>query len=119
MPGRMQVFVLLVCACVAGACVDQPYPDLEPQSRVIALWDPLDCGSDPHRVVIELEDTLGVPISHSVPCEIGGLTFDVPHWGVWQGRVYAWRIGPEIRSVLAVRVDVDAPIIHWIVETPR
>lgn len=100
------------------SCIDSPLPDPEPQARIVAAWDPLACG-DPHRVVVELEDDLGIPISRSVPCELGGVSLDVPHWGVWRGRIYAWRTGPDIRSVVSVRIDVDSPIIHWFVDTPQ
>lgn len=110
-------FWLLFGTCVSG-CVDQPLPDLEPQARIVASWDPLLCG-DPHRVVVELEDDDGAPLSGSVPCGIGGLTLDVRHWGVYRGRVYAWSLGPVIRSVLTVRLDVDAPIVSWTLDTPR
>jgi hypothetical protein len=108
---------VLVTVAATG-CIDQPYMEPEPQSRIVAAWDPLACG-EPHRVAVELEDHLGIPISRSVPCEIGGVTLDVPHWGVWSGRIYAWRVGLDIRSVLAVRIDVDTPIVHWFVETPQ
>lgn len=85
---------------------------------MVAMWDPLACG-DPHRVAVELEDELGVPISRSVPCNLGSVSLDVPHWGVWTGRIYSWRIGPDIRSVMPVRFEVDEPIIHWYVDTPQ
>jgi hypothetical protein len=101
-----------------GACVDQPLPDPEPQARLVVSWDPTVCG-DPHRIVVELEDAAGVPLSRSVPCIAAGMTLDIPHWGVYRGRVYAWTYGPEIRSELTVRVDVDAPIVNWTVDTPR
>ncbi len=111
------VFWLCFGTCVSG-CIDTPLPDLEPQARVVAAWDPLDCG-EPHRVVFELEDEAGVPISRSVPCEIGGVTIDIPHWGIYLGRVYAWTFGPEIRSVAHVRLEVDQPVLFWTVDTPR
>jgi hypothetical protein len=120
-PSRPHLVASLIAALVLVAvtgCADQPYPESEPISRIVAAWDPLACG-EPHRVAVELEDHLGLPISRSVPCELGGVTLDVPHWGVWLGRIYAWRIGPDIRSVLSVRVDVDSPIIHWYVDTPQ
>ena len=110
-------FCASVAACIAG-CVDTPLPDLEPQARVVASWDPLACG-DPHRVVIELEDEDGRPISRSVPCAVGGVTIDIARWGVYLGRVYAWTLGAEIRSVLHVRLEVDQPVIFWTVDTPR
>lgn len=103
--------------CVAG-CIDTPLPDLEPQARIVAAWDPLLCG-EPHRVVIELEDDGGAKVSKSVPCNAGGTTIDVLHWGVYRGRIYAWLLGPEIRSVVHVRLDVDAPVVFWHVDTPR
>ena len=103
--------------CVAG-CVDAPLPDVEPQARIVAAWDPLLCG-DPHRVVIELEDDAGAKLSRSVPCDAGGVTIDIVHWGVYRGRIYAWALGPEIRSVTYVRLDVDAPVIFWTIDTPR
>jgi hypothetical protein len=111
------VFWLCFGACVGG-CVDTPLPDIEPQARVVASWDPLLCG-DPHRVVIELEDSDGRMLSRSVPCDAGGVTIDIDRWGVYLGRVYAWTFGPEIRSVSNVRLDVDAPIVLWTVDTPR
>ena len=110
-------FWLTFGTCVSG-CVDQPVEPPEPQARIIASWDPLDCG-EPHRVVVELEDDAGAPISGSVPCEVGGLTLDLRHWGIYRGRIYAWTLGLVIRSVLAVRLDVDAPVVAWTVATPR
>ena len=110
-------FWLCFGTCVSG-CVDAPLPDIEPQARIVASWDPLDCG-DPHRVVIELEDDDGRAFSRSVPCEVGGVTLDISHWGIYRGRVYAWTVGPEIRSVVHVRLEVDQPVIFWTVDTPR
>ena len=104
--------------CVSGCLDGAPPPDVEPQARIVAAWDPTECG-EPHRVVVELEDDGGAPVSGSVPCEIGGLTLDVRHWGIYRGRVYAWMLGPIIRSVMSVRLDVDAPIVNWYVDTPR
>lgn len=111
------LFWLCFGSCVSG-CVDTPLPDIEPQARVVASWDPLSCG-DPHRVVIELEDDDGRMLSRSVPCELGGVTLDIARWGVYLGRVYAWTLGPEIRSVAHVRLEVDAPIVVWTLDTPR
>jgi hypothetical protein len=111
------LFWFCFATCVVG-CVDTPLSDPEPQARVVAAWDPLVCG-DPHRVVIELEDGDGSKLARSVPCGAGGITIDIPRWGVYRGRIYAWAFGPEIRSVMAVHLDVDAPVIYWTVETPR
>ncbi|HEY5945066.1 MAG TPA: hypothetical protein VIV40_06220 [Kofleriaceae bacterium] len=111
------VFWLCFATCVAG-CVDTPLPDVEPQARVVASWDPLLCG-DPHRVVLELEDDDGRMLSRSVPCTVAGITIDIAHWGVYRGKIYAWTVGPEIRAVTQVRLDVDAPVVIWTVDTPR
>ena len=111
------VFWVCFGTCVSG-CIDEPLPDPEPQSRIIAEWDPLVCG-EPHRVVIELEDDDGAKLSRSVPCELGGVALDIRHWGVYRGRVYAWTLGPVIFAVTPVRLEVDAPIIYWTVDTPR
>lgn len=102
-----------------AACVIDTAPlPAEPQSRIVAGWDAQACG-EPHRVVVELEDGNGATYSASAPCEIGTITLDVAHWGVYRGRVYAWALGPEIRSVAPVRLDVDAPVIYWTVATPK
>jgi hypothetical protein len=111
------VFWICFGACVAG-CIDTPLPDLEPQARVVAAWDPLLCG-EPHRIVIELEDADGRKLSRSVPCETGGVTIDIDEWGVYTGRIYAWTLGPAIRAETQVRLDVDAPVIFWTIDTPR
>jgi hypothetical protein len=106
---------------LAAACVDEPLPDPDPQSRIVVMWDARACG-EPHRVVVELEDRLGVPSGRSVPCELGGITLPVRSWGVYEGRIYAWRLGPitaEIRSIIPVRLEIDAPVVYWFVETPR
>ena len=119
---RFVVVAVLIGLTFAAGCVDMTMPDVEPQARLIAAWDPLDCG-EPHRVVFELEDERGVPLSRSAPCVVGGVSLDVPHWGIYRGRIYAWELQPsaesEIRSEVAVRLEVDSPIVHWYVETPR
>jgi hypothetical protein len=104
--------------CLFGACVDQPMPRDEPQARVVASWDPLQCG-DPHRVVVELEDDDGVPLSASAPCALGELTLDAPTFGRYRGRIYAWALGDPERSVAPVELIIDAPVLGWVVPTPR
>jgi hypothetical protein len=111
------LFWMCFGTCVSG-CVDTPLPDVEPQARIVATWDPLQCG-DPHRVAIELEDDDGRMLSRSVPCDTGGTAIDIAHWGVYTGRIYAWTLGPEVHAVTHVRLDVDAPVIFWTVDTPR
>lgn len=105
------------------ACVDTPLPDPEPQARLVAAWDPLSCGDTTYRVVIELEDERGVPLRRSAPCKLGGVTIDVPYWGIYLGRVYAWELthaeSAEIRSVSTFRLEIDSPVVHWFVDTPQ
>jgi hypothetical protein len=101
-----------------GACIDAPAAETAPQARIVAVWDPLACG-EPHRVVVELEDEGGAPLTHSAPCAIGGLTIDVRHFGIWRGRIYAWTLGAPARSIAPIELAVDEAIVRWIVETPR
>src|SRR5678809_1212655 len=74
-------FWLIFGTCVSGCIVDMEPPNHEPLARLVAVWDPLACG-DPHRVVVELEDEDGVDVSGSAPCTIGGITLDLPGWGI-------------------------------------
>ncbi|MDB4955168.1 MAG: hypothetical protein JWO36_2737 [Myxococcales bacterium] len=108
-------FVFWICF---GACVDAPAADSPPQARVIAVWDPLACG-EPHRVVVELEDDGGATLTGSAPCALGGLTLDIRHFGVWQGRIYAWLLDEPPRSVAPIQLEIDQAIVRWNVETPR
>jgi hypothetical protein len=120
------IFWLVFGSCVIGGCMagclDTPLPATEPQSRVLASWDPLACG-EPHRVVVELEDDDGAKLSSSVPCDLGEMTIDIRHWGIYRGRIYAWMLdagsGAVIRSERPVQLEIDAPIVQWVVDTPR
>ena len=101
------------------ACIDSPMPDHDtpPIARVVVAWDPLACHT-PHRVVVELEDHAGVKLSSSTACATGSLTIDTPHFGLYFGRIYAWEAGEDIRSITAVRLVVDEPVVRWWVATP-
>ncbi len=101
------------------ACIDAPVPDLPPASRIVVAWDPLQCG-EPHRVVVELEDEGGAMIAASTRCETAMLTLDAPHYGIYRGRLYAWELDDqvEIRSVMAIQMAIDQPIVRWWVATP-
>jgi hypothetical protein len=119
------LLVLLCCPLFAAAalwsllaaCIDTPPAPGMVVARLVAVWDPLACGA-PHRVVLELEDDGGELRSASMPCNLGGLTVDVPHLGRYQGRIYAWALDAPVRSVTPVEVMVDQPIVQWFVETP-
>lgn len=100
-----------------GACVANVPDEPEPVSRLIASWDPLACG-EPHRVVLELEDENGNPVSSSTPCWLGGLAVDLPRWGWYTGRIYTWVLDQPIRSIRNVTLAVDAAIVRWQVITP-
>jgi len=121
----MRVLAFIACPWLATlafwstfvACIDAPLPEHPAAARVIVSWDPLACG-EPHRIAIELVDEDGAPVSSSVPCVVGGITLDVPQFGVYLGRVYAWEAGEPIRSVVPVRLFVDEPIVRWILTTP-
>jgi len=100
-----------------AACIDTPMPDEPSIARIVVIWDPLACGP-PHRVAAELEDQHGYKLSTSAPCNAGSLTFDAPQFGVYYGRIYAWEAGTAIRSITAVRLFVDEPVLRWLIATP-
>jgi hypothetical protein len=102
---------------IAG-CLDAPLEPGPAAARLDVGWDPLACG-EPHRVVVELADDGGAAVSASVPCNLGGVTVDVAHLGGYHGRVYAWALAAPIRSVMAIEVTIDAPIVSWRVATPQ
>lgn len=114
---RAMMVGLLSVLGLAG-CLDAPLEPGPAAARLVVDWDPLACG-EPHRVVVELADDGGAALSASVPCNLGGLTVDVAHLGVYRGRIYAWALAAPIRSVTALEVMIDAPIVSWPVATPR
>jgi len=99
------------------ACIDAPLDEDPPVARVVIAWDPLACG-EPHRVAVELEDEAGARASTSTPCTTGGATLDLPHLGVYRGRIYAWTADEQARAVTSARLAVDASIVRWWVATP-
>jgi len=109
---------LVACCLVACTIIVPPVPDAQPLARVEASWDAADCG-EPHRVVLELEDKAGVPLSIAVACEVGVASLDVMHWGVYLGRIYAQTMDGDVRDEEKLRVDVDAPVVQVAVDTPR
>jgi hypothetical protein len=112
--GGMRLVWLL---CLFG-CLDEPLPRGPAEARLVVGWDPLACG-EPHRVAIELADDAGAPLAASTPCNLGAITVDIAHLGVYRGRIYAWALAAPVRSEAALEVSVDEPIVHWHVETPR
>lgn len=114
---------LCLVACALGACtiVVPPTPDAQPLARVEATWDAADCGQ-PHRVVLELEDKAGAPLSTAAACEAGAASLELRHWGVYLGRIYAQyaqNVEDEIRDEEKLHIDVDAPVVEVAVDTPR
>ena len=103
--------------CFAACVVPEP-PHGAPTARVIATWDPVACG-DPHRVVIELADEEGVPRSASAPCNIGSLELDGVPYAPYSGRIYAWALGEDVRSIAPLEVEVDQRVVRLAVVTPR
>lgn len=114
-PGLGLVF--LVSAAVSG-CLDQPLPASPGAARLIVGWDPLGCG-EPHRVALELEADSGAKLAASAPCNLGSLSLPISQFGIYRGRIYAWTLGAPIRSIMAVELTVDEPIVEWFVATPR
>ena len=110
-------FVTVLVWGATSGCLDVPPGSDDVTARLVAAWDPLACG-DPHRVVVELADDGGAKLSASTPCNIGGLTLDVAHLGSYHGRVYAWALDAPIRSITAIDVMIDQPIVHLQVSTP-
>jgi hypothetical protein len=110
--------VIAWCWIALAGCLDTPSEAAPAAARLVVTWDPLGCG-EPHRVVIELADDAGEERSASVPCNLGGVTVDVGHFGVYRGRIYAWAIAAPIRSVAPLEVAIDEPIVTRQVATPR
>lgn len=125
--GRMRCLIVLLCSplfaaallwATLAACIDTPPAPGMAIARLVAAWDPLACG-DPHRVAVELEDEAGATVSSSTPCNLGGITLDVSHFGSYHGRIYAWALDAPIRSITPVEVMIDAQIVHLQVSTPQ
>jgi hypothetical protein len=115
---RPPLLAALLLGLTVGACLDAPPEPGPAVARLVAAWDPLACG-DPHRIVVELEGDDGATLSASTPCNIGGVTLDVPHFGSYRGRIYAWALAAPIRSITPIDLMIDEPIVHWQVSTPR
>ncbi len=104
-------------AAALGGCIDAPLGDPLPLTRIQLDWDPRECGA-PHRVVLELEDEAGTAMSTSTPCVMGTLALDGEAMGIYLGRMFAWTAGAPPRSILPLRLDVDAPHVRWFVHMP-
>jgi len=112
-------FWLVFCACL-----DAPLDREAPQPRVIASWDPTECG-DPHRVAFELVDDSGAQLSASAPCALGGLELDVPHVGAYTARISAWSLGDggsgagrAPTATTTVELTIDAELVRWHLAMP-
>jgi len=111
------LLVAVVAWAAFAACLDQPVGDGPSLARLVVAWDPLACG-DPHRVAVDLADDAGAPVSASTPCNLGGLTVDVAHFGDYHGRIYAWALDAPARSEMPIELTIDQPIVRWDVTTP-
>jgi len=111
------LFAITLVWGTSSGCLDVPPESGAATARLVTAWDPLACG-DPDRVVVELEDDGGAKLSASTPCTIGGVTLDVSHLGSYHGRIYAWALDAPIRSITAIDVMIDRPIVHLQVSTP-
>ena len=111
------LFVAALAWTAFAACLDTPNEAGPALARLVVAWDPLACG-EPHRIAIELADEVGASLSASTPCNLGGLTVDVPHFGEYRGRLYAWALAAPVRSVTPIDLVIDQPIVHWDVVTP-
>jgi hypothetical protein len=111
------LFVAAVAWAAFAACLDAPTDHGPSLARLVVAWDPLACGA-PHRIAIELADEAGVPLSASTPCNLGGLTVDLSHFGGYHGRLYAWALDAPVRSVMPIDLVIDQPIVRWEVATP-
>lgn len=101
-------------------CIDDPLvADPDPIARVVVSWDPLACGDDPHRVVVELADEMGGPLEGSAPCNRGGLTLTAGHYGRYTGTAYAWLLDEPARSWTAVSLTLDQETLYLAIATPR
>jgi hypothetical protein len=101
-----------------GACVAAGPPQGAPTAHVIVEWDPTACGP-PHRVALELAVASGSPLSVASPCELGSAELDGVPYGSYDGRLYAWALGEDVRSVAPVHVEVDERVVRWTADTPR
>ncbi|HTR55220.1 MAG TPA: hypothetical protein VMJ10_31275 [Kofleriaceae bacterium] len=101
-----------------GACVAVEPPAGVPQADVIFEWDPLACG-DPHRIAVELSDDSGQRLATSVPCDVGAAELAAVAYGSYRGRIYAWALGEDARSVAPLELDVDDRVVRTTVATPK
>ncbi len=104
---------LMACWWIVSGCVVDSRADPSVAARIVASWEPDRCAHERQRIVVELEDDAGVRVTSSAGCRLGVLTLDVPAWGVYRGRVYAWMLGEPVDAVTPVTLTVDAVVVHW------
>jgi hypothetical protein len=110
---------LLIGSWSYVACNADPIiPDATVQARLIVSWDAGVCEAE-HDVVLELEDKAGAELRASVVCDTGSLEMEIQHWGVYRGRIYVRTPSGQVRPGAKLDVDVDAPVVHRTVPTPR
>jgi len=111
------LFAAAVLWAAFAACLDAPADRAPSIARLVVAWDPLACG-EPHRIVVELADDGGAVVSASTPCNLGSLAVDVPHFGDYRGRIYAWALAAPVRSEAPLEVTIDQPVVRRDVATP-
>ena len=109
---------VLVALSLAG-CLDAPIADTPAIARLVASWDPLECGA-PHRVVIELALVDAVDAGGSLAasgwCALGGLAVEVPRLGSYHARARADDLGssPPLHKDIAI----EHAIVDWSIGEP-
>ncbi|HEX2686441.1 MAG TPA: hypothetical protein VHN14_07475 [Kofleriaceae bacterium] len=68
--------------------------------------------------MVELEDDSG-PGLGILSVKPRRLTLDVPHFGSYRGKIYAWALAAPIRSVTPVDLMIDESVVYGQVLTPR
>lgn len=112
----MAIRVALAAVLLAACGNPPPLPDAGPQAQLFAQWNPRTCRG-PYRVVIDLEDSAGAPLDGHAPCPAGGAMLDVPHWGIYRGRVFA-DTHDQDHPQTDVRIEIDEPVVYWMIDTP-
>jgi hypothetical protein len=118
MTNRRRVALMIGSWSYVACNADPIIPDATVQARLTVTWDARVC-DQPHDVVLELEDTAGVDLDAVATCDAGSIELDIVHWGVYRGRIFARTPSGRDHSSVELHVDVDKPVVHRAVATPR